>query len=592
MSIKRHIPHTNEAHDLRVAFGKIWDAIESSSDKGSSTQQQRQAAAFGSLGGTGVDQTVLVGTHNNLNYIQGGQLNEYFHLTNDEYTGNGTGVFVRINSPVFTGEPRVPTPSLDDSSTIVANTMWVKDQNYQPQPPNSITKDSTGFSDPRDVDSAYDPVARTFTLTGAISAYWQGEINPDIVDGWVSPPHPDTNGSWFLFYDGAGYVWQQTPWTFDMMMIGYAYYGVTNKFGIREVHGLMPWSVHEEFHRTNGTYLETGGDISGYTLASTTPAFRRPSISATVVHDEDIESTINALADGGPYTHYYLTSTGLTTFNTSAAEIVPVLANNPYYNSFTTPNWTQTLMANNSYMNVWVLAVPVASDAGSQEYRYLFFQGQSNGSLASEQAKSFSSLNLGQLVNIFTEFVLIGRIIIRYHGGNWGLQQVDRIIGTRNASTTLPAGNFLSVVSTDATLTGLGTLASPLSVVNPVGIGSTSAITASIASGATGSVTIALPKVAQILDITVDAAAWVTLYTSDASRIADAGRVVSADPIAGTGVVLDIVTAGAGLTTLSPIPVFDNRDVVTPNTGYLRVQNNTAGALAITVTITYATLIT
>ncbi len=99
--IKRHIPNTNEPHDLRVAFGRLWDAIEQSSGQGTTTQQQRQAASFGSLSGTGVDQSGTLGAHNTLNFIQGGQVNEYYHMTNAEYVGYGTGVFVRKTAAIY-----------------------------------------------------------------------------------------------------------------------------------------------------------------------------------------------------------------------------------------------------------------------------------------------------------------------------------------------------------------------------------------------------------------------------------------------------------------------------------------------------------
>lgn len=41
--------------------------------------------------------------HNALAGIQGGALNDYYHLTSAEYTGSGTGVFARVASPTFTG---------------------------------------------------------------------------------------------------------------------------------------------------------------------------------------------------------------------------------------------------------------------------------------------------------------------------------------------------------------------------------------------------------------------------------------------------------------------------------------------------------
>jgi hypothetical protein len=41
--------------------------------------------------------------HNSLGGLQGGTTNQYYHLTQDEYVGTGSGVFVRSDSPVFTG---------------------------------------------------------------------------------------------------------------------------------------------------------------------------------------------------------------------------------------------------------------------------------------------------------------------------------------------------------------------------------------------------------------------------------------------------------------------------------------------------------
>jgi hypothetical protein len=337
----------------------------------------------------------------------------------------------------------------------------------------TVTKEFTGFVAPENIIVTYDSTGRTITLTGTVEGYFQGQLVTSLVSGWVSSAHGTSNGSWFLYYNGTAFVWSQTPWTFDMMMIAYVYYGASDKFAIREVHGLMPWQTHKELHETVGTYFNSGGDMSGYTLASTTAAERRPSVSATVVSDEDLQSTITALADDGPYTTLTLAGTGTSTFTTGYAEIVPVLANNPYYNLFSTPNWTQVLMANNSYMSVWLVAVPASASAASQLYRYLWVQGQSNGSLASQQATTFNSLNLGQLASIATEFVPIGKVIIRYQGGNWEITSVEKITGTRVSSVTAPAGNYLSTVAVDATLTGDGTVGNPLHVVGGGGGGTT-----------------------------------------------------------------------------------------------------------------------
>jgi len=38
----------------------------------------------------------------------------------------GSGTFATINSPIFTGDPQVPTPAGNDNDTSIANTAWVK----------------------------------------------------------------------------------------------------------------------------------------------------------------------------------------------------------------------------------------------------------------------------------------------------------------------------------------------------------------------------------------------------------------------------------------------------------------------------------
>jgi hypothetical protein len=328
---------------------------------------------------------------------------------------------------------------------------------------DAITKDPTGFSDPAAVTETYDSTNRTVTLTGTFSAYWQGELIPVLTNGWVSPAHPATAGPWFLFYNGTSFVWQQTSWTFDMLQIAYVVYGATDKFALRECHGLMPWQSHQEFHQTIGTYSTGGGDLSSYALSSTTVADRRPAVSSATLHDEDLTTVVAALPAAGPYTQLYLTSTGTTTFTTAAAEIVPVSGNQPYYNQFTGGNWTQTLMSNNSYMSIWLVAVPAQADAGSQAYRYLWVQGQTNGNLATEQAIQFKDLNLGQISALFPEFVAIDKVIIQYTAGNWTIQEVDKLTGSK-ISPGSSTGNYLSSVSVAAPLTGNGTSVTPLAI--------------------------------------------------------------------------------------------------------------------------------
>lgn len=69
--------------------------------------------------------TVPVSAHNDLTGLQGGAAAEYYHLSASEYTGTGTGNFVRLNSPVLTGTPGAPTAAPGTNTTQLATTAFV-----------------------------------------------------------------------------------------------------------------------------------------------------------------------------------------------------------------------------------------------------------------------------------------------------------------------------------------------------------------------------------------------------------------------------------------------------------------------------------
>jgi len=351
---------------------------------------------------------------------------------------------------------------------------------------NNLTREPTGFLSPADVVINYDPTTQKVTLTGTITAYYRGTdisvANPTFVSGWVSAAHPNVTGhTYFLYYNGTAFVWADNSFPgFDVVLISLVNYDTTNKYSLRECHGLMNWQTHKELHETVGAYKTAGGTFPSaqYTLNSTTAANRRPDVDATSMADEDLPTSIPALTSKS-YTTYNLTGASVGAYTLASGDIISLSTNNPYYNTFSTPNWGQTLMPANSVASVWVYAVPVTASAGSQAYRYIFVQPQwitqaqnsSAGAIAiavtTEKQRNSGELNLGTLGVVVPELLLIGRIIIDFTT-NWRLQEVSVISGNRLVSVVSPSGNYLSTVVTDATLTGGGTVASPLSVVSQV----------------------------------------------------------------------------------------------------------------------------
>jgi hypothetical protein len=312
---------------------------------------------------------------------------------------------------------------------------------------------------------SYDSTTRKVTLTGTVSASYRGKVVPELVSSWESPAHSATLGDYYLVYDGSSITWI-TPAAFDFsyLLIAFVYYH-TDKFGLRECHEFMPHQTHEELHFNLGTYKRSGGDLGGFLLNSTTVADRRPSVSATLLYDEDLP-TLNPLLDdsGTPlYTQQYLSSTSTNNF-LSLNDIVPLTTNQPKWNEWTGSAWQQTLMSNNHYMSIWLIAAPTTADSLSQEYRYWWVQGQSESlTILEQRALSPSDINLGDIGPLLPEFVFIKQIIIQYTATNWIWKEVINLEGSKVFQTSSQQGG-LTAVTTDDSLEGLGTVSSPLKV--------------------------------------------------------------------------------------------------------------------------------
>jgi len=334
---------------------------------------------------------------------------------------------------------------------------------------SEVTNEPTGFVDPSLVVINYDNTTRKVTVTGTTTAYFHGALVATMISGYESVAHgTDLDKQYWLYYDEGGYQWADSFPGMEKMLIAVIIYNTNEKFALRECHGLMQWQAHFQEHFTTGTWRESGTITNGsYTLASTTAANRRPNVDATAIWDEDLK-TINAALTTKLYTQAFNTGTEaspVVDFVLEAADIVPLSSARPYWNQLTGGNWTQTLLANNQYMSVWLIAVPVCEGTTCQKYRFMWIQGQkASTTLSIIQAETPANVNLADL-GITPEYVFMGKIIIRYTGGNWVLTSVETIAGSKQNPVLISGGTGLTSVATDETLTGNGTLTSPLSTI-------------------------------------------------------------------------------------------------------------------------------
>ena len=114
-----------------------------------------------------------------------------------------------------------------------------------------------------------------------------------------------------------------------------------------------------------------------------------------------------------------------------------------------------------------------------------------------------------------------------------------------------------------------------------------SGTTASIADTASASLTISgTGKTGQLLSIETSAAAWVTVYSSQAARTADNNRSESTDPAPGSGVIAEVATTDAQTLLFTPVAGFCNSEDTPVSELYLKVVNKSGAAAEITVTLT------
>lgn len=111
--------------------------------------------------------------------------------------------------------------------------------------------------------------------------------------------------------------------------------------------------------------------------------------------------------------------------------------------------------------------------------------------------------------------------------------------------------------------------------------------TASIANGASDDVTLsATGKAGTFVSIETDVAAWVVVYTDQASRTSDVGRAETTDPTPGSGVLVEVITAGAQTIVITPTAGYFNNETIPVDELYLKVTNKSGFTNTVTVTAT------
>lgn len=125
-------------------------------------------------------------THNDLSGLDGGQAGEYNHLTDSEYTGTGTGTFVKTTNPTVAGMSLTKTANwsseIDNGDSGASDTITWANGNKQK---STLTDNVTyTFTDPNGPCSLIfrliQDAGGTNTVTWPAEVYWAGGSAPTI----------------------------------------------------------------------------------------------------------------------------------------------------------------------------------------------------------------------------------------------------------------------------------------------------------------------------------------------------------------------------------------------------------------------------
>lgn len=287
---------------------------------------------------------------------------------------------------------------------------------YVPYTVLTDDKNPTGWLDGNNITVSYNFTNKTITLTHASNLYyyWRGvKYELGTAGSWTSDPHTTTTGPWFLYTtDGTNFIWSNTAWEFDDVMVAYVYYSgtATTSFALRETHGLMDWEVHRELHEILGTYRLSGGTVTVGTYTENTASDDATTIGfdEAVIKDEDALTTIPAWLQG-TYTTMYVGASNTSVFDTTAT--FPFISDGSYLKINNTTTGVLSDGINNRYYNIYQILLPTASDTDSQKYRTILLQPQNAyTTLAGAQAEDPRSLNYGSLASLSPEFTIHARI--------------------------------------------------------------------------------------------------------------------------------------------------------------------------------------
>lgn len=300
-----------------------------------------------------------------------------------------------------------------------------------------------GVDDKSKFTITYDETTRKITVVIAEGAIiWVNNKKYALEAGSIEmTAHADTTGIYYLYYYHGDTSLTVTTDRWDLLLdcpLAYVYYNATTSKGILfdERHGTnMSDMTHKYLHNTRGTQVRSGFAVSGYTLNTSGTDENTYAVDTGVIEDEDLETVISALADGGPYTLWYRTGADADSeWSWDLTPTVPHLADSGTiaYNELTGGNWQQTALTSNfNWVNYWLCAVPSLTE----NQNIIIIQGQTlhTSSFSASNESIITNLSWGNAMP-FLEIAPLYKITHRRISGstpnNSQISSVTKIMGT------------------------------------------------------------------------------------------------------------------------------------------------------------------
>ena len=361
-------------------------------------------------------------------------------ISGDLYTNN----INVVGTANFTGDITTFTQSYDDNSTKVATTEHVYNAIHTQ---NKIMNAPNGFENQTDSNIIYDPSTQTLSISPTSTQFniWFAGIQYKYTTT-QSLAHNATAGIYYYYFDNTGLnVSADFPTfgTVTMCAIIY-YYNTSIGFAMEGRYAcVMDSATYTVIRKKIGCYVDSGLSIAGYTLSPSGPtdANNQITLSSGIFSDGTLLTQISALG-AGSYTVNQLTGTNAQWYYTT--QTVPFnYATNGYiqYNQYTGGSWQLTELANNTYVNYYVIIVPSLSN----NTQVFIKPGQATYStLDAARSESVSSMTFSNSAP--PEFYIMYQLIFRTSNtyNNLGKCRIEAVQTINTSPTTIMAASTIN----------------------------------------------------------------------------------------------------------------------------------------------------